>query len=85
VSTCGRDKALAWPAIVAWVVVSAVLQLTLVSGVWLPPTGGPSGRLKLAIYFAQVGRASEGCWGVVAGVLGLLGGCEGRVVGAGYV
>jgi hypothetical protein len=62
-----------------------VLQLTLVSGVWLPPTVGPSGRLKLAIYFAQVGRASEGRWGVGAGVLGLLGGCEGRVVGAGYV
>ncbi len=35
-------------------VVAAVLQLTVVSGAWLPSPLHPSGRIKLAIYFAQV-------------------------------
>jgi hypothetical protein len=59
VSACGHDKPRMWAAIGAGLVVSGLLQLTLVSGVWLlkRDTGSfPSAKLKLALYFFQVRR-----------------------------
>ncbi len=38
---------------------AAGLQLTLVSGVWFGPKGRPKGKMKLAIYFVQVGDANS--------------------------
>jgi hypothetical protein len=54
VSRCPRDQAVVWPLVAVAVTVAAMLQLTVVSGVWVTPSGLPSGKMKLAIYFAQV-------------------------------
>ncbi len=53
-SACGPDSAVLWVVVVMGGVIAAVLQLTVVSGVWLPSGLHPSGKMKLAIYFAQV-------------------------------
>ncbi len=50
---CSHEQALAWIVIVLGLLVSAWMQLTLVSGVWLFK-GQPTGKFKLIIYFAQV-------------------------------
>ena len=56
VSQCDRDKPSAWTIVVVCIAVAAVLQLAVVSDVWLPSAVAPSGKLKLAIYFLQVRR-----------------------------
>ena len=43
-----------WPVLIGCVVVAAVLQLAVVSDVWLPSETHPVGKIKLAIYFFQV-------------------------------
>ena len=55
VGRCDGDRVVF--AVVATVitVVSAVLQLAVVSDVWRPSTMFPSGKVKLALYFFQVG------------------------------
>ena len=56
VTQCDNDMAVAWPVIVVAVGVLAWVQLTIVSAVWRPAAPGdyPSGKFKLAVYFAQV-------------------------------
>jgi hypothetical protein len=54
-SACASDKAVLWTLVVLGEVTAAVLQLTVVSGVWFPSALHPSGKMKLAVYFAQVG------------------------------
>ncbi len=53
-TTCASDKPLLWVAIAAGELVSAVLQLTVVSGTWMLNPSAPDGKMKLVIYFAQV-------------------------------
>ncbi len=55
VHTCDRDQGVVWPVIVLALLASAVLQLTFVSGVWAPAPGFPTGKMKLILYFFQVG------------------------------
>ena len=54
VSNCDSEQAMVWLGVVVAAVVSAFLQLGLVSDVWFPATDFPSGRLKLVVYFVQV-------------------------------
>jgi hypothetical protein len=56
--TAPRCRWLAGAVIVVAVLCAAGLQLTLVSGVWFGPKGRPKGKMKLAIYFIQVGDAT---------------------------
>ena len=56
---CDSDIAVTWPVIVLAITALAAVQLALVSAVWRPaasPQEYPSGKLKLAVYFAQVSR-----------------------------
>lgn len=53
-SRCRTDQAMVWSLVVVVVAVAAVLQLTVVSAVWVTPKSLPSGEMKLAIYFAQM-------------------------------
>jgi hypothetical protein len=53
-SSCASDRFVVWSVIVVGEVVAALLQLTVVSGVWLTSPGRPTGRMKLAIYWSQV-------------------------------
>jgi hypothetical protein len=53
-SQCASDKVVLWSLIAAGELLSAILHLTVVSGVWLPSKQRPSGKMKLAIFFAQV-------------------------------
>ncbi len=50
---CAADQRALWPAVALGLLVSAAVQLTLVSGVWLCKAR-PSGKMKLVMYFAQV-------------------------------
>jgi hypothetical protein len=54
-SACATDKVVFWSLVAGGEVLAAILQLTVVSGVWLPSVVRPSENMKLAIYFAQVG------------------------------
>jgi hypothetical protein len=51
---CSRDTALVWPVLVGAVFASGVVQLTVVSGVWLVH-GRATGKMKSVIFFVQVG------------------------------
>ena len=54
-SRCRTDKVVVWPLLVALVVVAAMVQLTLVSGVWCGKNRGRStAKAKLLLYFVQV-------------------------------
>ncbi len=52
-SSCRLDQALVWPLVVGFLFVSALVQLTVVSGVWLVQ-GRATGKMKSVIFFAQV-------------------------------
>ena len=43
-----------WFVVVVAVLAASAAQLGLVSDVWAPSKDPPSGKLKIAIYFAQV-------------------------------
>jgi hypothetical protein len=50
-------QAAAWVEVGFVVLATAVVQLTLVSGVWLATASFPSVDFKCLMYFTQVGRA----------------------------
>lgn len=54
VDQCSTDTGVVWPLVVGGVLAAALLQLTLVSGVWLVGNGTPTSKFKVAIYFAQM-------------------------------
>lgn len=53
-AACASDKPVLWAMVAVVELVSAVSQLTVVSGTWLPSPAPPNGKMKLAIYFTQV-------------------------------
>lgn len=59
-ASCAVDMPGVWVAMVAAVFTSAVLQLTLVSGVWFGSADAPTGKMKLMIYYFQVGGRDGG-------------------------
>lgn len=62
VADCSRDMALVWPVLVGAVFASAVVQLTIVSGVWRAQ-GRATGKMKSFIFFLQMAS-----FAVVAGL-----------------
>lgn len=54
VDRCEEDKRVMWPGIAVGLLVSAFMQLTFVSGVWLVGKGVPTAKMKVVIYFTQV-------------------------------
>ena len=56
---CDSDVPVAWALVAVAELVAAVLQLAVVSDVWMPAALPPSGKLKLAVYFFQVWRWSR--------------------------
>ncbi len=54
VASCVSDKPVLWVVVAVGELVAAVLQLTVVSGVWTSSSTAPTGRMKLLIYFVQV-------------------------------
>jgi hypothetical protein len=54
VSNCPQDRKIAWLIVAVMLLFLGVVHLTVVSGVGLSREKAPSGRLKLAIYYAQV-------------------------------
>ena len=55
VSKCAQDRKVVWVIVIAALLLVGGVHLTVVSGVGLTSTKAPSGRLKLLIYYAQVG------------------------------
>jgi hypothetical protein len=55
VAHCPQDRRLFLAVVVPALLLVGVLQLVVVSGVWVGVKSAPSGRVKLLIYFAQVG------------------------------
>lgn len=53
---CALSRGQVWFLVIAAVLVASACQLGLVSDVWAPSRDPPSGKLKIAIYFAQVSR-----------------------------
>jgi hypothetical protein len=56
-STCDTQATTVWLFGAGAVLLSAVLQLTMVSGVWLASPRAPNNKMKLALYFFQVGAS----------------------------
>jgi hypothetical protein len=54
VSNCPQDRKIVWLIVAVVLLFLGVVHLTFVSGVGLSREKAPSGRLKLAIYYAQV-------------------------------
>jgi hypothetical protein len=65
VASCATDKPVLWAVVAVGEIVAAVLQLTVVSGVWASSSTAPTGRMKLLIYFVQV--CVHVCWGCSRG------------------
>ncbi len=59
VSACTKDTVVFWSLALLGELFTSLLQLTAVSGVWLPSPQHPSGKMKLVIYFAQVRRCRK--------------------------
>ena len=54
VGQCADDRPVLWTVGAVGVLLAALVQLVLVSDVWLPAQRFPSGKMKLAVYFFQV-------------------------------
>ncbi len=54
-SKCAQDRKVVWVIVIAALLLVGSVHLTVVSGVGRSSTKAPSGRLKLLIYYAQVG------------------------------
>jgi hypothetical protein len=58
---CASEQGYVWTAIVCGVFVAASVELLVVSGVWSTEDTFPKAKMKLAMYFAQVGPGSSRC------------------------